>query len=110
LIRGWSVTIVAALFALAAKDADRRFVIVAYFPAAMFWALDAYYLHQERLFRSLYDGVRAEPCKLEPFCMDTSATARKRDTWKSALVSKTMLIFHGTIIVVIALVMFALTH
>src|ERR1043165_7437493 len=58
LIRGWSVTLVSALFALAAKDADRRFAVISYFPSILFWVLDAYYLSQERKFRSLYDSVR----------------------------------------------------
>ena len=56
--KGWTVTLVTALFALAAVDANRFFVYVAYLPAVMFWALDAYFLRQERLFRKLYDQVR----------------------------------------------------
>ena len=31
LIKGWTVTLVAALFALAAKDSNQKFVLVAYF-------------------------------------------------------------------------------
>ena len=58
LIKGWSVTLVAALFALAAADTNEFFVYLAYFPAFMFWALDAYFLRQERLFRKVYDHVR----------------------------------------------------
>jgi hypothetical protein len=37
LIKGWSVTIVAALFALAAKDSDTRLLLVAYVPVFAFW-------------------------------------------------------------------------
>jgi hypothetical protein len=51
LIKGWTVTLVSALFALAAKDANQKFVIVAYFPTIAFWLLDSYYLYQERLFK-----------------------------------------------------------
>ena len=50
LVKGWTVTLVTALFVLAAADANRFFVYVAYLPAVMFWALDAYFLRQERLF------------------------------------------------------------
>jgi len=60
LLKGWSVTLVAALFALAAKDSDRKYIVVAYFPVLVFWILDAYFLSQERLFRNLYDSVRAK--------------------------------------------------
>lgn len=78
LLKGWSVTLVAALFALAAKDADARFVWVALGPVLGFCALDAYYLHQEKRFRHLFDWVRqgmtglsdVERQELGPFCLD----------------------------------------
>ena len=58
LLKGWSVILVSALFALAAKDSQLLFVYLAYFPAISFWCLDGYFLRQERLFRKLYDHVR----------------------------------------------------
>lgn len=57
-LKGWTVTLIAALFALAARDADDKYIILAYFPAIVFWILDSYYLSQERYFRYLYDEVR----------------------------------------------------
>jgi len=107
LIRGWSVTLVSALFALAAKDAERGFVVVSYFPCLMFWCLDAYYLSQERSFRSLYDAVRQD--SKADFSMDTTKTRRPRDCWAAAFVSRTMLLFHVSILAVITLVMWKLT-
>ena len=106
LIRGWSVTLVSALFALAAKDADGRFVVISYFPCIMFWCLDAYFLSQERKFRSLYDAVR-QGSKTD-FSMDTSASEKSRDSWPSTFFSGTMLLFHGAILAVISLVMWKL--
>ena len=108
LIRGWSVTLVSALFALAAKDAERAFAAVSYFPCVMFWCLDAYYLSQERKFRSLYESARTAPSA--DFGMSTKATETPCDTWTSAFFSKTMLIFHGAIIAVISLVMWKLSR
>ena len=58
MVKGWTVTLVTALFALAAADVNRFFVYVACLPAVMFWVLDAYFLRQELLFRKLYDHVR----------------------------------------------------
>jgi hypothetical protein len=58
LVKGWNITIVAALFALSAKDTDRGFIILSFFPTLIFWGLDTYYLRQERLFRHLYDKIR----------------------------------------------------
>ena len=51
LIKGWCITLVSALLGLVAKDNNKNFIIVVFFPAFMFWLLDAYYLRQERLFR-----------------------------------------------------------
>ena len=58
LLKGRSVILVSALFALAAANAKPPFVCLAYFPAVAFWILDGYFLRQEKLFRELYDHVR----------------------------------------------------
>ena len=76
LINGWSVTLVAALFALAAANTNERFVYLAYFPAFMFWALDAYFLRQERLFRKLYDHVRGTENERVDFTLAPPATRK----------------------------------
>lgn len=57
-LKGWSVTLVAGIFALSSKDANEIYFLIAYIPIIVFWFLDAYYLLQERLFRSLYGKVR----------------------------------------------------
>lgn len=36
LLKGWSVTLVAALFALAAKDTNKAYILIAYFPLLIF--------------------------------------------------------------------------
>ena len=58
MLKGWAVTLVAGIFVLAGKDTDKLYFLVAYLPVIVFWGLDAYYLFQERLYRSLYDKVR----------------------------------------------------
>lgn len=50
LLKGWTITLIAALFALSAKDANKAYVLIAYFPALLFWVLDGYFLSQERRF------------------------------------------------------------
>lgn len=100
LIKGWSVTLVAALFALAAKDSERSFAIVSYFPCILFWCLDAYYLAQERKFRSLFDAARIG--KAELYNMNTQPHASDRDTWLNSMLSTTLILFHGTIVAVIS--------
>ena len=91
-IRGWAVVLVSALVGLAAKDANPRYAVVVVLPVLMFWALDAYYLRQERLFRALYDHVR---CTSETdFSMDTTSTGSKVDSWWLTLFARPLLFFY----------------
>jgi hypothetical protein len=73
LLKGWTVTLVAAIFALS-LSLDSTFIItIALLPTIVFSVLDAYYLRQERLFRKLYDDVRRNPQGVEAFSMNTSS-------------------------------------
>jgi len=104
-IKGWGVTLVAGLFALAAANTNELFVYLAYFPAFMFWTLDAYFLRQERLFRKLYDHVRKVEDGPVDFSMNTQPFEKQVDgTWGVAW-SHTLRLFHGTITATIIVVM-----
>jgi hypothetical protein len=100
LLRGWTVTLVAALFALAAKDSDKRYVVIAYFPVVVFWILDAYFLSQERLFRNLYDAVRKQKEEEIDFSMDTHPFSDKHTGWTASFFSKTLLLFYLSMILI----------
>jgi hypothetical protein len=108
LIKGWSITLVSALFALAAKDANRRYVIIAYFSVPVFWILDGYYLWQERLFRALYDRVRVKQEGEIDFGMDTRGFVGGRNTWVSSITSRTLSIFYVSMIVIMVIVIYLL--
>jgi len=95
LLKGWSVVLISALFALAAGDSQALFVYIAYFPAIAFWMLDAYFLRQERLFRKLYDRVRHLPETDVDFSMDTSVVDGEVAGWSAVVFSRTLLLFHG---------------
>lgn len=56
-MKGWMVALVSALLGIYASTQNDAFVLVALFPALLFWFLDAYYLQQERKFRGLYNDV-----------------------------------------------------
>ena len=56
-LKGWAVTLVAGIFVLANKGTDKLYFLVAYIPVVVFWWLDAYYLLQERRYRSLYEKI-----------------------------------------------------
>ncbi|WAM22796.1 MAG: hypothetical protein OI718_00080 (plasmid) [Candidatus Methanoperedens sp.] len=100
LIKGWCITLVSALFALAAKDTNVKFIIIAYIPVAVFWILDGYYLYQERLFRGLYNQIRVKDEKSIDFTMDTKIFEGGRNTWMNSVFSKTLCIFYITLIAV----------
>ena len=105
LLKGWSVVLVSALFALAAGDSERLFVYLAYFPAIAFWMLDGYYLRQEKLFRKLYDRVRALDEGDVDFSMDTSIVCGEVSAWSAVVISKTLAVFHGAVVGSIVVVM-----
>lgn len=104
LLKGWSIVLVSALFALAAGDAEMMFVYLAYLPATTLWGLDGYYLWQERLFRKLYDRARKMAEAEIGFSMDTSVVRDQAKSWGNATLSVTVLLFHGTVIATITAV------
>ncbi|MBI2193348.1 MAG: hypothetical protein HYU36_15345 [Planctomycetes bacterium] len=98
LLKGWSVTLVAAIFALATKDGNPGLVPVAYLPAVVFWFLDAYFLRQEKLYRKLYDAVRVKKAEEIDFSLDASVFAKGVAPWWRVMLSKTLGWFHGAVV------------
>lgn len=106
LLKGWSVVLVSAMFALAAKDSQLLFIYLAYFPAISFWCLDGYFLRQERLFRKLYERVRELSEEEIDFSMNTQTVQDRVAPWAQVTLSKTLLAFHGVILISIIIVTF----
>lgn len=107
LLKGWSIGLVSALFALAAHNANAKFVFLAYVPGFMFWGLDGYCLWQERLYRRLFDMTRQRPEEQTDFSMSTASVPRSKGlSWIEAVFSKTLIVFHGTIVFAILIIMF----
>ena len=90
-LKGWAVTLVAGIFALASKDTDKMYFLIAYVPVLVFWGLDSYYLMQERLYRALYDKTR----RLDDTEIDFSMKATpaefggEKNSYCSCVLSKT---------------------
>ncbi len=59
MIKGWAVTLVAALFALSDKTADteHHLYLIAFIPVPVFWLLDGFFIATERRFRNLYRQI-----------------------------------------------------
>jgi len=98
LLKGWAITLVAALFALSAKDTNYNYFLIAYFPVIIFWILNGYFLSQERLFRDLYDYVRKlDEAKID-FSMDMNNFKTYKNGWLYSIFSKTLSIFYLTLV------------
>lgn len=96
MLKGWAVTLVAGIFALSSKDADKLYFLVAYIPVVVFWCLDAYYLLQERLYRSLYDKVRNTNEQDIDFSLRATADefSSSKNCFISCFISKTEIFFY----------------
>lgn len=106
LLKGWSVGLVSALFALAAINSKPAFLLLTYIPAIMFWGLYGYCLWQERLYRCFFDIIRKKSEEETDFSMSVADVPRDKGlSWIEAVFSKTLLIFHGTIVLSIIIVM-----
>jgi hypothetical protein len=101
-LKGWSVTLLSAILAIAVKDSLDRMIWIAFLPVSMFWMLDGYFLRQERLYRKLWDHIRAEDQDTpSDFSMDTSEVASHVASWLRVSFSKTLLVYHGTLFVLV---------
>ena len=97
LLKGWSVVLVSALFALSANNSNVRFILLAYIPAIVFWGLDGYFLSLERIYRKHYERVRTKDPEDIDFSMDTSDIQSGFNGWASATFSKILIPFHGAL-------------
>lgn len=61
MLKGWAVSIVAVVLALADKDINLDFLcLVVLIPLISFWYLDAFFLYTEKLYRKMYEWVIKE--------------------------------------------------
>lgn len=108
LLKGWTITLVAALFALAAKDANSNYVMIAYVVIPSFWVLDGYFLSIERRYRDLYNEVAKKDEANIDFDMNHTRFNKGDRTWVSGIFSSTLLIFYGISILTTLGVMYLL--
>lgn len=96
LIKGWTLTITAAFFAVIANRPGWATAALGLVPLLVFWGLDGAFLRQERIFRSLYEDARRPGSTVKVLSMDV--TAYRRDVgWWQAVTSMTLLPFYGAL-------------
>lgn len=106
ILKGWAVSLVAGLMALAASGSNQGYVLIAYIPIAVFWFLDAYFLMMERQYRELFNENTDLSQPLERFTV-------KRNKgniviFRKALFSITMMLTYIPLIVSTLIVMFVI--
>jgi hypothetical protein len=104
LIKGWSVTLVSAVFVLSTKDGNSSIIPVAYLPVLVFWFLDAYFLRQERLFRKHYDVIRAKDASDIDFSLNVSGYSSMVEDYFKTILSITLRWFHGALLLIVIFV------
>ena len=111
MIKGWTITILAAIFLLADKETNINFVFVALIPTLFFFFLDAYYLQLERKYRKLYNLVSTGK-SVESMSLQVLSSAKEdKTTFIQALFSKTIIIFYSCLVIaLIAMYLFLLLN
>lgn len=114
LLKGWSITLVVAIITLAISGGDIAdinkhqkiyLISTAFSLVIIFWILDAYYLSQERAYRSLYDEVRLKDNDKIDFSLNAKHLLEGRNSWLSSSLSKIFLVFYGSASILLLLVL-----
>jgi hypothetical protein len=98
-LKGWSVTLVAAIFVLATRNDTMTLLFTALLPTFAFWGLDALYVGQERIFRAMHKDIVAGNVKV--MVIDTTKYERKWKGWICDLFSRSVWPFHVPVILVV---------
>lgn len=104
ILKGWAVSLVAGLMALAARDTNHRYVLIAYIPTVVFWLLDAYFLMMERQYRDLFKENADLSQKLEFFSIKRQKG--NKELYARAFFSITMLLTYIPLIAATIIIMF----
>ena len=105
--KAWSITLFSALLALSAQVGDTKphSAAVLRMPICLmpvilivFWALDAYYLRLERLFRHCYDSVRCN--HVEPYDMSLDAFQKNVPCFFRTMLSRNICLFYIVLLLV----------
>ena len=81
-LKGWAMTLVAAVGTLASQGSDGRYIVLVFLPIIGFWILDAFYVQQERKYKLLYKNVVGKSEDQIDFNMDTGIITGTTDEMK----------------------------
>ena len=106
-LKGWSVTLVVAIFGFSIQTTQQKYILIAYVPIIVFWFLDAYYLLIERKYKSLYKLTLLKSETEIDFDMDiNNLSDSKKSNYLFSVLSATELMFYAPIIIVVTILIF----
>ena len=110
LFKGWSITLVAAISAFAAKDTNRALMTIPVVSTLLFWAIDSYYLMLERAFRNIYNDVVTK----DPDTIDYNLTPANVDktfkAWVKVICRPLLVGFYGVVLIMLIILLLILNH
>ncbi len=102
LIKAWGVTLATGVLAFAASAKVWVSAALGILPLLVLWGLDGYYLWQEKLFRRLFDAVRADTHSIPPFSLNTEPVLMQTESWVKTTFSKTIIAVYLPLTLMIA--------
>ena len=106
-IKKMAVTVIAAFIAIYVAQKDAVFLIIPIIPLLIFWALDSYYLQQERKFRALYND--AVQNNIPVFSMNISKYKKNKYGFFNVFFSNTIFPLYLFITLLLLIVFFGLS-
>lgn len=114
-LKGWTITLVTLVGALASQGTDKRFILLVFIPIIAFWGLDSYYLQLERKYQIFYSNIIKKQASEIDFNMDIRDMCPVNDDQKrrvkltACVISKSELLFYFPIMIaIIALIIILL--
>lgn len=98
MVKGWLITLVAAIFVLSEKDSNVKFLWLTPFVSILFWILDGFFVSTERKYRGLYDHVRSLSEAQIDYSMNAEAYSGGKNGFIPSFFSLTLLLFYPIII------------
>jgi len=95
MIKGWVITLIAAVFAVSAAEKDLYVGFLNYLILPAFWILDGFFLSQERQYRGLYNEVTQKTEEEVNFSLNAKNYAKGKNGWFYSTFSNTLLLFYG---------------
>ena len=109
-LKGLCVTIAVAVSALAVVRSNAILYLLLLIPILSFWLMDAHYLHQEKLFRALFDTVRNQDESQIDFSMNTAPFKKKcPSVAKCFFLNWSTIGFYLPFVVIVAVLFFVAT-